>query len=139
MVYNLIHNNRLGRQPSPLDVTFDRTADFLLSNFSRHEIEWWTPVVTLKLHLYGMENLTRTCPVITYQMEDQQMKYVTRGCGEVANLVLKANAFSSVSGVSILLLISRYYAIFIETTYTAAMGPLGHSIFLKLFSQGSPF
>ncbi len=39
-------------------------------------------MVTLKLHLYGVENLTRTCPVITYHIEVQQMKYVTVGCGE---------------------------------------------------------
>ncbi len=34
----------LGRQPSPWDVAFDRTLDFLLSNFSTHDFVWTLPI-----------------------------------------------------------------------------------------------
>ncbi len=90
----------LGRQASPWDVAFDRTADFLLSNFSSHEIGWWTPIVTLKLHLHGLEHFMRTCPVISYQIEDQQVNYRTSGCGGIPKLELKCDAIKGVTKVS---------------------------------------
>ncbi len=91
----------LGRQPSAWDVAFDRVIGFYLSNFSSHEIYWPTPLVKWRVHLKGLEKLTRTCPIITYESEKAgQLSYFLSVCGKTPELTLAAKA--TLMGVSIL-------------------------------------
>ncbi len=71
-------------------MAFDRNAAFLLSKFSTHVIEWPTPVATWKVHVYGLEKFTRSCPTVVYEAEKMRngpgVEYVVRACGEVPEL-----------------------------------------------------
>ncbi len=80
-----------GRQPSPWDVAFDRTLDFLLSNFTSHDFVWTVGSFTLDAKLFGLENVTRSCPIIIYETEEggqHEMRFFARVCGEVPQLDL---------------------------------------------------
>ncbi len=100
----------LGRQPSAWDVAFDRVVGFYLSNFSSHEIYWPTPMVKWRVHLKGLEKLTRTCPIIAYETEKaSEPSYFMSACGKTPQLTLVAGA--KFMGVSIFLVnyLFRYY------------------------------
>ncbi len=99
----------LGRQPSPWDVAFDRTLDFLLSKFSSHDFVWTLPIGSLDAHLFGQENVTRTRPIILYQMDDTvlpQMNYTLTSYAEVPSLQLDAELAAFIRGVRMTLGIS---------------------------------
>ncbi len=91
----------LGRQPSPWDVAFDRTLDFLLSNFSTHDFVWTLPIGSADAQLFGLENVTRTSPIIIYQTDDTvlpQMIYRMKAGGEVPHAQLTAQISAGIFG-----------------------------------------
>ncbi len=72
-----------GYQTTPFDVAFDRTFDFLLSNFSTRKFDWPLGGWTLKVRVKGLQNITRDCPIITYETRpkrDPGTHYFTRVC-----------------------------------------------------------
>ncbi len=76
-------------------MAFDQTLDFLLSNFSSHDFVWTVGIFTLDAKLFGLENVTRACPIIIYETEDTsslEAGYFVRACGEVSQLDLVAEA-----------------------------------------------
>ncbi len=98
-----------------MDVAFDRTLGFYLSNFSSHEIYWPTPAVKWWVHIEGLENVTRTCPVITYETtpaRETELGYFLRACMEVPKLVMnvKSKGFL-MTGVSIFVTTCTFFAL----------------------------
>ncbi len=72
-------------------MAFDRTLDFLLSNFTSHEFAWTVGSFTWNVELFGLENVTRSCPIIIYETEEgghPEMRFFAKACGEVPQLDL---------------------------------------------------
>ncbi len=95
-----------GRQPSPLDVAFDRAVDFYFSNFSSHEIYWPTLAVKWRVHILGLTKMARTCPIITYETEEAakaKADYSLRAFVVIPELKLVLTGKGLDNGVSILL------------------------------------
>ncbi len=95
-----------GRQPSSLDVAFDRVVDFYFSNFSSHEIYWPTLAVKWRVHILGLGKMARTCPIITYETDEAakpKTDYFLRPCAVIPELKLVLTGKGLYNGVSILL------------------------------------
>ncbi len=72
-------------------MAFDRTLDFLLSNFTSHEFAWKVGSFIWDAKLFGLENVTRSCPIIIYETKEvghPEMRFFARACGEVPELDL---------------------------------------------------
>ncbi len=96
-----------GYQPTPFDVAFDRTFDFLLSDFSSHEFTWPVGSWNLKVRAYGLQNLTRDCPIITYETKPKgapEMQYFLRACVELPKVELVIERVGILTQVSTFLI-----------------------------------